>query len=61
MQGCDMIGRAITGTGKTLAFGISFKIKSFNSMLNMGLFLHFLLVSYFSMRCNSTCFLMMFL
>ncbi|CAA6657933.1 unnamed protein product [Spirodela intermedia] len=36
MQGRDMIGRARTGTGKTLAFGFLSWIKSFNSMQRMG-------------------------
>ncbi|CAA7030209.1 unnamed protein product [Microthlaspi erraticum] len=36
MQGHDMIGRARTGTGKTLAFGIPIIDKSSNSTLNMA-------------------------
>ncbi|CAA7047285.1 unnamed protein product [Microthlaspi erraticum] len=37
MQGRDMIGRARTGTGKTLAFGIPIIDKIIKSTLNMGL------------------------
>ena len=42
MQGRDMIGRARTGTGKTLAFGIPIldKILKFNAKHGFVLFLH---------------------
>lgn len=45
MQGRDMIGRARTGTGKTLAFGIPIldKIIKFNAKHGFVLFLYLLL------------------
>lgn len=45
MQGRDMIGRARTGTGKTLAFGIPIldKIIKFNAKHGFVFFLHLLL------------------
>ena len=43
MQGRDMIGRARTGTGKTLAFGIPImdKIIQFNAKHGFGYLIHF--------------------
>jgi superfamily II DNA/RNA helicase len=43
MQGRDMIGRARTGTGKTLAFGIPImdKIIQFNAKHGFGYLIYF--------------------
>ena len=46
MQGRDMIGRARTGTGKTLAFGIPImdKVIQFNAKHGLVLFFFFLVL-----------------
>lgn len=53
MQGRDMIGRAKTGTGKTLAFGIPImdKIIRFNAKHGFVVSLFCLLFSFTYMTC----------
>lgn len=57
MQGCDVIGRAKTGTGKTLAFGIPIMDKIIQYNAKHGFVVYDFILDTIFMGCSNGVFL----